>query len=50
MSNKKITIPYHIAIVINLAKNYTCLLLSVYLPCDTYCNTVSEEYSDALII
>ena len=29
-----------------LAKNYrpTCLLLSVYLPCDTYCNTVSEEY------
>ena len=32
------------AIVINLAKNYTCLLLPVYLPCDTYCNTVSEEY------
>ena len=31
-------------IVMNLAKNYTCLLLSVYLPCDTYCNTVSEEY------
>ena len=35
-------------IVINLSTNYTCLLLSVYLPCDTYCNTVNDDYANCI--
>ena len=30
-------------LVINLATNFTCLLLSVYLPCDNYCSIVNME-------
>ena len=28
----------------NCSSEYSCLLLSVYLPCDNYTNTVSVEY------
>ena len=35
-------------LVINLATNFTCLLLSVYLPCDNYCSIVNREYNECI--
>ena len=33
---------------LNLATNFTNLLLSIYLPCSNYCNIVSREYNECI--
>ena len=33
---------------INITSSFSCLLLSVYLPCDNYSNTVNKLYSDCI--
>ena len=35
-------------IICHFTEYFSCLLLSVYLPCDNYCNTVNKEYSDCI--
>ena len=35
-------------IKINFSPVFSCLLLSVYLPCDNYCNIVSNEYLECI--
>ena len=36
------------AATINLADNFSCLLLSIYLPCDNYSNAANADYVDCI--
>ena len=31
-----------------MSNNFSCLLLSIYLPCDNYCNAANADYVDCI--